>query len=157
MRVELRVERGFLFRLSGGFTSAARAMQARIRSGLFACGYRWPGKGVTVNISPADENRTSTKLYLPIAIAILAAEGIIPKIAICEFSGSFEALLTTFTKQKHLLIDFLSIYCKNAVAKMSTKSLALHEGELMSFYSKATKSAVFCGFIDLNEGKNVCF
>ena len=87
--VELMVERGFLFRLSGVSTSSAREMKARIRSALFACGYRWPGKGVTVNISSADENRTSKKLYLPIAIAILASKGIIPKRAITQtaFSG----------------------------------------------------------------------
>lgn len=89
VRVELRVERGFLFRLSGVNTSAAKALQARVRSALIACGYRWPGKGITVNISPAVQTRSTTQLDLPIALAILASEGQIPKQSIkhTAFSG----------------------------------------------------------------------
>ena len=40
--VELRVERGYHFRLSGISVSAAKALQARLRSALIACGDRWP-------------------------------------------------------------------------------------------------------------------
>ncbi len=89
LRVELRVERGFLFRLSGVNTSAAKALQARVRSDLIACGYRWPGKGITVNVAPAAQTRSNTQLDLPIALAILAAEGQIPKHSIqhTAFSG----------------------------------------------------------------------
>ena len=79
VRIELRVERGMLFRLSGVSGSSAKSAKARIRSALLSCGYRWPGKAITVNIAPADLSRTSTSYDLPIALCILAAEGHISK------------------------------------------------------------------------------
>ena len=79
VRVELRVERGFLFRLSEVNISATKSLQARVRSALISCGYRWPGKGITVNIAPASDARSTTQLDLSSALAILAAEGKIPK------------------------------------------------------------------------------
>jgi magnesium chelatase family protein len=90
VRVELRVERGILFRLSGVSHSSARSAQARIRSALIACGYRWPGKGITVNIAPASRERKSTAYDLPIALAILAAEGNIPAKAISNLASAGE-------------------------------------------------------------------
>ena len=89
VRLELRVERGFMFRLSGVTSSAAKALQARVRSALLTCGYRWPGKAITVNIAPATTARSTTELDLPIALSILAALGKIPKSSIkgIAFSG----------------------------------------------------------------------
>ena len=78
VRVELRIERGILFRISGFSAQAAKASFARIRSALMSCGHRWPGKAITVNIAPAEVSRTSTAYDLPIALAILASQGAIP-------------------------------------------------------------------------------
>ena len=50
VRVELRIERGFLFRLSGLSTTAAKAA-IEIRS-AHCLWNRWPG-GISVNIAPA--------------------------------------------------------------------------------------------------------
>lgn len=82
VRVELRFERGILFRISGFSSQAARASHARIRSALIACGQRWPGKAITVNLAPAELSRTSTAFDLPIALAILASRGVIPASAL---------------------------------------------------------------------------
>lgn len=68
VRLELRVERGFMIRLSAVTSSAAKALQARVRSALLTCGYRWPGKAITVNIAPATTARSTTELDLPIAL-----------------------------------------------------------------------------------------
>lgn len=75
VRIELRVERGILFRISGMANTAARAAQARIRSALISCGYKWPGKGITINISPATSPSSARKFDLAIALCILVAEG----------------------------------------------------------------------------------
>ena len=74
VRIELRIERGFLFRVSGVAYSSAKSLQARVRSALLSCNYRWPGKAITINISPSIEARCTPQLDLPIAIAILASE-----------------------------------------------------------------------------------
>lgn len=79
VRIELRVERGILFRISGMANTSARAAQARIRSALISCGYKWPGKGITINISPATPPSSDRKFDLAIALCILAAEGKIHK------------------------------------------------------------------------------
>jgi magnesium chelatase family protein len=79
VRVELRFERGILFRISGFSSQAAKASSARIRSALMSCGHRWPGKAITVNIAPAEMSRTSTAYDLPVTLAILASRGVIPK------------------------------------------------------------------------------
>ena len=90
VRIELRIERGMLFRLSGVSSSSAKSAKARIRSALLSCGYRWPGKAITVNIAPADLSRTSTAYDLPIALCILAAEGHISKPRLREIAASGE-------------------------------------------------------------------
>tara|TARA_B110000444_G_scaffold261501_1_gene314302 strand:- start:4745 stop:5047 length:303 start_codon:yes stop_codon:yes gene_type:complete len=79
-----------LFRLSGVSGSSAKA---RIRSALLSCGYRWPGKAITVNIAPADLSRTSTSYDLPIAMCILAAEEHISKSRLKIISTSGEMSL----------------------------------------------------------------
>lgn len=90
VRVELRIERGFLFRLSGVTSSSAKSLHARVRSALLSCNYKWPGKAITVNISPVAEARNTSQLDLPIALAILAAEGNIPENEIRNFAFSGE-------------------------------------------------------------------
>lgn len=40
---------------------------------------------------------------------------------------------------------------------MKTEYLKLSEEKLIDFYTKATKSEVFCDFIDQNIDKTVCF
>jgi magnesium chelatase family protein len=90
VRVELRFERGILFRISGFSIQAAKASSARIRSALMSCGHRWPGKAITVNLAPADLSRTSTAFDLPIALAILASRGVIPKSALPYIASAGE-------------------------------------------------------------------
>jgi len=90
VRVELRLERGVLFRISGISNQAARAAATRIRSALMACGHRWPGKAITVNLAPADLSRTSTAFDLPIALAVLASSGIIPSSSLKEIAAAGE-------------------------------------------------------------------
>ena len=90
VRVELRIERGILFRISGFSSQAAKASSARIRSALMACGHRWPGKAITVNIAPAEVSRTSTAYDLPIALAILASQGAIPTSGLSSLASAGE-------------------------------------------------------------------
>tara|TARA_B100000767_G_C19762207_1_gene535718 strand:+ start:330 stop:1871 length:1542 start_codon:yes stop_codon:yes gene_type:complete len=90
VRVELRIERGILFRISGLSSQAAKASSARIRSALMSCGQRWPGKAITVNIAPAEVSRTSTAYDLPVTLAILASQGIIPKSSLSFLASAGE-------------------------------------------------------------------
>ncbi|PCJ80319.1 MAG: hypothetical protein COA49_08780 [Bacteroidetes bacterium] len=90
VRVELRFERGILFRISGFSSQAAKASHARIRSALISCGQRWPGKAITVNLAPAELSRTSTSFDLPIVLAILASRGVITPTALTHIASAGE-------------------------------------------------------------------
>src|ERR1700748_15517 len=50
----------------------------RIRSALRSCGHDLPLKRVTINLAPADLRKVGCGLDLPIALAVLVAEGVLP-------------------------------------------------------------------------------
>jgi len=54
---------------------AVRESKDRIRSAIKNSGYKFPRHRVTVNLAPADIKKEGTAFDLPIAVAILAAEG----------------------------------------------------------------------------------
>ena len=54
---------------------AIRESRERIRSAVKNSGYKFPRHHVTVNLAPADIKKEGTAFDLPIAVAILAAEG----------------------------------------------------------------------------------
>jgi len=58
----------------------------RIRAAIKNAGYPFPREHVTVNLAPADVRKEGTGLDLPIAIAILAAEGIVPGEALSQYA-----------------------------------------------------------------------
>ncbi|MBM4356246.1 MAG: YifB family Mg chelatase-like AAA ATPase [Deltaproteobacteria bacterium] len=57
---------------------AVRESRVRIRSALENCGFEFPAKKVTVNMAPADVPKRGTTYDLPQAIALLAANGVVP-------------------------------------------------------------------------------
>lgn len=63
--------------------------RARVRCAFRASGFSIPRMSVTVNLAPADVPKAGTGLDLPIAVAILAAAGQIPKRGLdgCLFVG----------------------------------------------------------------------
>ncbi len=54
---------------------AVRESKERIRAAIKNSGYKFPRNHVTVNLAPADIKKEGTAFDLPIAVAILAAEG----------------------------------------------------------------------------------
>lgn len=63
--------------------------RSRIRCALRTAGYEIPRKSITVNLAPADMRKTGSGLDLPLAVAILAASGQIPRTGLdgCLFVG----------------------------------------------------------------------
>jgi len=52
---------------------AVREAYSRVRSALYNCGFWWPARRVTVNLSPADVKKEGSAFDLPIALGILHA------------------------------------------------------------------------------------
>lgn len=67
-----------LFSMVGYLGSEVKEAKERVRIALKNFGYRLPPKHITINLSPADMRKEGTAFDLSIAIAILAALGVIP-------------------------------------------------------------------------------
>ncbi len=79
VEVEVDVASGHLpsYHVVGLPTASVREGSVRIRSSLEHIGQCLPRKKVTVNLAPADRRKEGAAFDLPIALAVLAAEGLV--------------------------------------------------------------------------------
>jgi len=59
--------------------TAVKESRDRIKAAMKNSGYRFPENRVTVNLAPADIRKEGTGFDLPIALGILAAEGLVER------------------------------------------------------------------------------
>lgn len=91
--VEVEVDvagRGFpTFTIVGLPGKAIDEAKDRVRTAITNAGYEMPDSRITVNLAPADVPKSGTAFDLAIATGILAASGMIPRIALekCMFIG----------------------------------------------------------------------
>lgn len=71
--VEVNVDQGVGYHLVGLPDNAIKESSFRISAALKNCGYKLPGKKITVNLAPADLRKEGSAYDLTIAIGILAA------------------------------------------------------------------------------------
>ncbi|MHB8772225.1 MAG: YifB family Mg chelatase-like AAA ATPase [Syntrophales bacterium] len=64
---------------------AVRESKDRIKAAIKNSGYPFPGHHVTVNLAPADIRKEGTAFDLPIAAAILAAQGLLPAASLADY------------------------------------------------------------------------
>lgn len=80
VEVEVDISRGLpQFSTVGLPDAAVKESKDRIRAAIKNAGYPFPRERVTVNLAPADVRKEGTGLDLPIGVAILAAESLIPQ------------------------------------------------------------------------------
>ncbi|MEY8351866.1 YifB family Mg chelatase-like AAA ATPase [Lachnospiraceae bacterium 54-53] len=77
------------FSMVGYLSSEVKEAQDRVRTALKNSGFRLPARKVTINLSPADIRKDGTSFDLPIAIAVLAASGMVKPSVLkdCVISG----------------------------------------------------------------------
>lgn len=84
--VEVDIARGLpQFSTVGLPDAAVRESKDRIRAAIRNSGYSFPRNHVTVNLAPADIRKEGTGFDLPIALAVLTAEGVIQGDSAKEF------------------------------------------------------------------------
>lgn len=76
--VEVNLTKGCLFTMVGLPDSTVRESHERILSALDAIGYKMPIRKTLINLAPADLRKEGASYDLPIAVAMLTAEGVIP-------------------------------------------------------------------------------
>lgn len=64
---------------------SVRESKDRIKSAINNSGYKFPAHHITINLAPADIKKEGTAFDLPIATAILAAQGIIPATPLARY------------------------------------------------------------------------
>jgi magnesium chelatase family protein len=75
--IEVNALRGIRFFLVGLPDNAVKESHERIRSALEFNGLKFPSKQIVVNMAPADIRKEGSAYDLPIAIGILAADGVV--------------------------------------------------------------------------------
>ena len=73
--VEVNIDRGVNFLLVGLPDSAVKESQQRVKAAMENNGLKWPGKGITVNMAPADIRKEGSAYDLPLAVGIMACSG----------------------------------------------------------------------------------
>ncbi len=74
------------FDLVGLPNTAVREARKRVRSALKNSPYPYPRERITINLAPADIPKEGSYLDLPIAIGILAAQGVVPSKHLGKFA-----------------------------------------------------------------------
>jgi magnesium chelatase family protein len=79
VRVEVDITRG----LPGYFVvglpdESVRESRERVRSAILNSGFDFPARRVTVNLAPADLRKEGSSFDLPIALGIMASQGLVP-------------------------------------------------------------------------------
>jgi magnesium chelatase family protein len=77
--VEVHVSTGIpSFTVVGLPDASCREARDRVRAAILSSGLQWPQRRVTVNLAPTGVRKSGAGLDLPIAIALLAADGQLP-------------------------------------------------------------------------------
>ena len=78
IKVETDIRNGLPgFVMVGSLSARVQEAKERVRACLYNAGITLPAKKITVNMSPADIRKEGSRFDLPIAVAVLAASGII--------------------------------------------------------------------------------
>ncbi len=83
--IETNIGNGVNFFLVGLPDSAVKESQHRIDAALKNNGYKIPGKGITINMAPADIRKEGSAYDLPIALGILGASKQMPSEGLEEY------------------------------------------------------------------------
>src|SRR5688572_7753186 len=70
------------FSIVGLADKAVREARERVRAAVTNSGYVFPGERITINLAPAYLRKAGAAFDLPVAIALLAASGQVPREAV---------------------------------------------------------------------------
>ena len=73
--IEVHIHPGVGYHLVGLPDNAVKESNHRIAAALMECGYKLPGKRITINMAPADLRKEGAAYDIPIALGILVASG----------------------------------------------------------------------------------
>jgi magnesium chelatase family protein len=112
VEVEVDLAAGLpMFTVVGLPDLTVRESRERVRSALRNSGFSFPQRKVTVNLAPADLRKEGAAFDLPIAVGILAAEGLIPAAVLREVVMVGEVSLEGGIKPVHGVLS-MALACR---------------------------------------------
>jgi magnesium chelatase family protein len=85
VHVEVDVSFGFpIFTMVGLPDASVRESRDRVKSAIRNSGFEFPSHRITVNLAPADVRKAGSSFDLPIALGILAAQGVVARREIAD-------------------------------------------------------------------------
>ena len=103
------------FHMVGHLASEVREAEERVRTAIYNSGLRVPAAKVTVNLSPANVRKEGTSCDLPIAVAVLAAHGIIKSSNMEEYAFLGELGLDGVIKPVHGVLPMVLALCHGGI------------------------------------------
>ena len=117
VEVEVDLAAGLpMFTVVGLPDLTVRESRERVRSALRNSGFSFPQRKITVNLAPADLRKEGAAFDLPIAIGILAAEGLIPAAVLREVVMVGEVSLEGGIKPVHGMLS-MALACRGRGSK----------------------------------------
>ncbi|MEK6603769.1 MAG: magnesium chelatase domain-containing protein, partial [Nitrospirota bacterium] len=112
VEVEVDLAMGLpMFTVVGLPDATVRESRDRVRSALHNSGFGFPQRKITVNLAPANLRKEGAGFDLPMAVGILAAEGLIPPEALREFVMVGEVSLEGGIKPVHGVLS-MALACR---------------------------------------------
>ena len=102
------------FHMVGHLASEVREAEERVRTAIYNSGLRVPAAKVTVNLSPANVRKEGS-CDLPIAVAVLAAHGIIKSSNMEEYAFLGELGLDGVIKPVHGVLPMVLALCQGGI------------------------------------------
>lgn len=102
--------------------ASVKEARVRVRSALANQGFELPPRHVVINLAPADLKKRGTGLDLPIAVALLAACGVIPEAALDKVTFVGELGLSGEVRPSRGLLPFLLRAERDAFLRVITGS-----------------------------------
>ncbi|TAL12362.1 MAG: ATP-binding protein [Nitrospirae bacterium] len=117
VEVEVDLAAGLpMFTVVGLPDAAVRESRDRVRSALRNSGFGFPQRKITVNLAPADLRKEGAGFDLPMAVGILAAEGLIPPEVLREYVMVGEVSLEGGIKPVHGVLS-MALACRRRKVK----------------------------------------
>src|SRR5437867_2739102 len=176
VHVEVDVSFGLpAFTMVGLPDASVRESRDRVKSAIRNSGFEFPPHHVTVNLAPADVRKAGASFDLPIALGILAAQGIVERRQIADFvllgelslDGSIHAtrgVLPIAAAARHEGLSGILLPASNAseaavvagldvvaVSSLAEAVQALNNPESVMRSPALSPPAVLAGFADLAD------
>lgn len=149
IEVEVHVSRGLpSFAVVGLPDASCRESRDRVRAAILSSGLSWPQHRVTVNLAPSGLRKGGAGLDLPIAVALLAADGQIPREAVEGLGFLGELGLDGSIRRVPGVLPLVdSIAAKRVVvpASCAAEASLVRRGEIVAVAGLASLASVLRG------------